>query len=207
VITMVKSTKTQRLREKMREDIKHSKQTTLGTIPEIHRAEPAKAAVPEQKKQIEIIEISTNTREDELVLKIGFKLLPSRTAFSRVNLDLYFDQRKIDSLCLRVLQGPLATDASEFSSVLDMTGIGKGQHILRVEMYELWDSGEKLAHASKEMTVEYVPLRREDRLIKVPIIKNVAGADLAIISDTEKNIYREIEKEMKEESVSRRDNW
>jgi hypothetical protein len=204
---MVRSTKTQRLREKTREDIKHSKQTTLGTLPEIYRAEPAKAAVPEQKKQIKITEINTNTREDELVLKIGFKLLPSRTAFSRVILDLYFDQRKIDSLSLRVLQGPLATDSSEFSSVLDMTGIGKGQHILRVEMYELWDSGEKLNHASKEVTVEYVPLRREDRLIKVPIIKSVAGADLAIVSDTEKNIYREIEEDMKRESFSRRDNW
>jgi hypothetical protein len=191
----------------MRDDIKHSKQTTLGTLPEIQSAEPAKASVPEQKKQIEITEINTNTREDELVLKIGFKFLPSRTAFSRLTLDLYFDQRKIDSLSLRVLQGPLATDASEFSSALDMTGIGKGQHILRVEMYELWDSGEKLTHASKEATVEYVPLRREDRLIKVPIIKNVAGKDLAIVSEAEKNIYREIEDDMKKESFSRRDNW
>jgi hypothetical protein len=204
---MVNSTKTQRLREKIREDIKHSKQTTLGTLPEMRRAKPAKASVPEQKKQIEITEISTDTRENELVLKIGFKLLPSRTAFSRLTLDLYFDQRKIDSLSLRVLQGPLATDASEFSSVLDMTGIGKGQHILRAEMYELWDSAEKLIHASKEVAIEYVPLRREDRLIKVPIIKNVAGAHLAIVSDTQKDIYREIEDDMKRESFSRRDNW
>jgi hypothetical protein len=163
--------------------------------------------MPDKKKQIEITEISTNTREDELVLKIGFKLLPSRTAFSKLTLDLYFDQRKIDSLSLRVLQGPLATDASEFSSVLDMTGIGKGQHILRVEMYELWDSGEKLTFASKEVTVEYVPLRREDRLIKVPTVKSVAGADLAIVSDTQKDIYREIEEDMKRESESKRDNW
>lgn len=204
---MVRSTKTERLREKMRADIRRSKQSTLDNLPEARKAEPAKPSVPEQKKQIEITEISTNTREDELVLKIGFKLLPSRTAFSRITSDLYFDQQKIDSLSLRVLQGPLATNASEFSSVLDMTGTGKGQHILRVEMYELWDSGEKLTHASKEVTVEYVPLRREDRLIKVPIINSVAGADLAIVSDTEKNIYREIEEDMKKESFSRRDNW
>jgi hypothetical protein len=205
--TMVRSTKSQRLREKIRADVKHSKQATLGTLPETRKAEPTKAAVPEQKKQIQITEIGTTTREDELVLKIGFRLLPSRTVFSRVTSDLYFDEEKIDSLRLRVLQGPLATDASEFSSVLDMTGIGKGQHILRVEMYELWSSGEKLTSTSKEVTVEYVPLRREDRLVRVPIVKSSAGADLAIISDTEKNIYREIEKEMKKESVSRRDNW
>jgi hypothetical protein len=204
---MVKSTKTQRLREKMREDIKHSKQTTLVTLPEPRKAEPAKTAVPEQKKQIEITEISTNTREDEIVLKIGFRLLPSRTAFSRVTLDLYFDQQKIDTLRLQILQGPLATDASEFSSVLDMTGIGKGQHILRVEMYELWSSEEKLTSTSKEVTVEYVPLRKEDRLVRVPIVKSSAGADLAIMSDTEQNIYREIEKEMKRESDSKRDYW
>jgi hypothetical protein len=204
---MVRSTKIQRLREKMRAEVKHSKQATLGTLPELHKPEPAKAAVPERKKQIEITEISTTTREDELVLKIGFRLLPSRTAFSRVTSDLYFDEEKIASLRLSVLQGPLATDASEFSSVLDMTGIEKGQHMLRVEMYELWSSEEKLARTSKEVKIEYVPLKREDRLVRVPILKGSAGADLAIISDTEKNIYREIEKEMKRESTSRRDDW
>jgi hypothetical protein len=204
---MVKSTKTERLREKIRMDIKYSKQKTLGDTPEMRKVQPTKPTAPKLQKKIEITEISTLTREDELVLKVTFRLQPSRTAFSRVISDLFFDEEKIDSLRLRVLQGPLATDASEFSSVLDMTGIGKGQHVFRVEMYELWDSGEKLTHASKEVNFEYVPLRREDRLIKVPIIKNIAGADLAIVSDTEKNIYREIKEDMKRESFSRRDNW
>jgi hypothetical protein len=204
---MVRSTKTERLREKMRADIRRSKQSTLDNLPEARKAEPAKPSVPEEKKHIEITEISTTTREGELILKIGFRLLPSRTAFSRVTADLYFDEEKIDSLRLRVLQGPLATDDSEFSSVLDMTGIEKGQHIIRVEMYELWSSEEKLTSTSKEVTVEYVPLRKEDRLIRIPIVKSSAGADLAIISDTEKNIYREIEKQMKRESESRRDYW
>ena len=206
-MTMGKSTKTQRLRERMREDIKRSKQTTLDNPPEAREAEPAKEPGLGQKKQIEITEISSSTREDELVLKVGFRLLPSRTSFSRLTSDLYFDEQKIDSLCLRVLQGPLATDDSEFSSVLGMTGIAKGQHILKVEICELWHSGEKLTGASKEVTIEYVPLRREDRLIKVPIIKSVAGADLVIVSDSEKNIYREIEEETRKESFNRRDNW
>jgi hypothetical protein len=204
---MVKSNKTQRLREKIRADVKHSKQTTLDTQPETHKAESVTVAVPKQKKQIEITGISTTSREDELVLTIGFRLLPSRTAFSTVTSDLYFDEEKIDSLRLRVLQGPLATDASEFSSVLDMTGIGKGQHTIRVEMYELWSSQEKLTSTSKEATIEYVPIRREDRLVKVPTVKSTAGEDLSIISDTEKNIYREIEKEMKREADSKRDYW
>jgi hypothetical protein len=204
---MVRSTKTERLREKIRADIRRSKQSTLDNLPEARKAKPAKAAVSEQKKQIEITEISIATRDDELVLKIAFRLLPSRTAFSRVTSDLYFDGEKIDSLRLRVLQGPLATDASEFSSVLDMTGIGKGQHTIRVEMYELWSSEEKFTSTSKEASIEYVPIRREDRLVKIPTVKSAAGEDLAIISDTEKNIYREIEKEMKREADSKRDYW
>jgi len=74
-------------------------------------------------------------------------------------------------------------------------------------MYALWSSNEKLICTSKEATIEYVPLKREDRLVRVPIIKSVAGADLAIVSDSQKNIYREIEEEMKKESFSKRDHW
>ena len=204
---MNKSTKLKRLRERTHADVKHSKQSTLENLPKAHKAEIPKAAVPEKKKQIKITEISTDTRENELILKIGFRLLPSRTAFSRLTSDLYFDDEKIDSLRLRIFQGPLATNSSEFSSVLDMTGIGKGQHSLRVEMYELWDSGEKLTHTSKEVIIEYVPLRREERLIKVPTIKSSAGANLAIVTDSEKNIYREIEENMKKEAASKRNGW
>ena len=113
----------------------------------------------------------------------------------------------MDSLRLRVLQGPLATDDSEVSSVLDMTGIAEGQHTLTVEMYELWSSGEKLTSTSKETAIDYVPIRKQDRLIKVPMVKSVAGADLAIVSESEKNLYREIEKNMKKDAASKRDGW
>jgi hypothetical protein len=74
-------------------------------------------------------------------------------------------------------------------------------------MYELWSSGEKLTCASKEVTIEYFPLRREDRLIKIPTVKSVAGADLSVVSDSEKEIYREIEENMKREEASKRDEW
>lgn len=204
---MVRSTKSQRLREKMRTDIRYSKQTTLGDTPEMHKVQPAKQAAPKPPKRIEVTDVNTSTREDELVLKVAFRLLPSRNAFSKLTADLYFDDQKIESLRLRVLQGPLATDDSEFSSMLDMTGIAQGQHTLRVEMYELWSSGERLTSVSKEVSIDYTPLKREDRLIPIPIVKSVAGADLAIVTDSEKNIYREIEKDMKEESESRRDHW
>ncbi len=191
----------------MQTDIKYSKQTTLGSQPEPRKDGPSKTVVPEQKKQMEITQITTSTREDELVLKVSFKLTPSRNAFSRLTSDLYFDELKIDSLRLRVLQGPLATDESEFSTALDMTGISEGKHVVRVEMYELWESGERLRGTSKEATIDYVPVKREDRLIRIPTVKGTAGADLDIVSDTQKNIYREIDKEMRRESESRRDYW
>jgi len=133
--------------------------------------------------------------------------VPSRTTFSRVTSNLYFDDLEIDSLRLRVLQGPLATDESEFSIGLDMTGISEGKHILRVEMYELWDSGERTTSASKEATIDYVPVRREDRLIRVPIIKRTEGADLEIVTAMEKNIFREIDEAMKRDSEGKREHW
>ena len=63
-------------------------------------------------------------------------------------------------------------------------------------MYEPWASGEKLTTISKEVCFDYVPVKREDRLIRVPIVKSVAGADLHIVSETQKNIYSEIEEEL-----------
>jgi hypothetical protein len=70
-------------------------------------------------------------------------------------------------------------------------------------MFELWGSEERLTTASKEVTFDYVPVKREDRLIRVPIMKSVAGADLDIVSETQKNIYHEIEEYMKRDSESR----
>ena len=204
---MVKSTKTQRFREKMRAAAKQSKQKTLDFLPEMSQKEPAKAVEPERKRQIVITEIGTVAREDELDLKVGFRLLPSKIAFSKITAELYFDGQKLHTVCISIPQSPLARDDFELSPVLDMKGIAAGSHTIKVEMYELWRSGEKLTSAHKEVTIEYVPVRREDRLIKVPIVKSVAGADVVVVSDSEKDIYRELEESMKRESASKRDEW
>ena len=74
-------------------------------------------------------------------------------------------------------------------------------------MYELWSFGEKITITTKEVTIDYVSLRREDRLKKVPIVKSVAGADLMIVSDSEKSIYSEMEENMKKDATSKRDKW
>ena len=147
------------------------------------------------------------TKEDELALKVGFKLFPSKTAFSRVQSDLWFDSQKIKSVPIRILQGALATDESEYSFVLDMKGVPAGAHSIRVEMYELWSSGEKLLQTAKEETVDYVPQTRESRFVKVPTVKSVAGTDLAVVSEVEKEVYRDFEETMKKENSSKRDSW
>ena len=204
---MGNSTKNQRLREKMRTAAKQSKQMTLDFQPEAPHKEPAKDVEPEGRKQIEITEIGTVTREDELDLKIGFRLLPSKAAFSKITAELYFDEQRLHSVCISISQGPLARDDFEFYPVFDMTGIGTGSHVIRVEMYELGSSGEKLNCTSKEATIEYVPVRREDRLIKIPIVKSVVGAGVVTVSDSEKDIYQELEESTKRELASKRDEW
>jgi hypothetical protein len=137
----------------------------------------------------------------------GFKLLPSRTAFSRLHADLCFDEQKIDSLHFSILHGPLATDTCEFSSVLNLTGVSQGKHALTAELYESWSSTEKLTQTSKTVDVDYVPVKRADRAINVRIIRSNAGRDLAVVSDEEKHIYREINEQIRRDASNLRDKW
>jgi hypothetical protein len=88
-----------------------------------------------------------------------------------------------------------------------MKGIVAGEYLIRVEMYEPWDSGEKLNFASKEIEVQYVPYTRAERLVKIPTVKSIAGADLTVVSSSAKDIYRDIEQDQKQEAISKRDEW
>jgi hypothetical protein len=206
-IRMGKSTKTERLREEMSTAVKQSKQATLDSPLDVPKKESAKAVESRQKRQIVLTEIAGLAKEDELALRVGFRLLPSRNAFSKVTADLYFDGQKLDCLRISILASPLVlTDDFELTPVLDMKGISAGSHIIKVEMYVPW-SGEKLVCASKEVVVDYAPRSREDKLIKVPIVKSIAGTDLAIVTDSQKNIYREIEENRKKDLFNKRDEW
>jgi hypothetical protein len=199
---MRKSIKTRRLRGKMR-----SKQTTLETLPEAPQKESIETVVNKPKKLIVITDIGFVTKEDELALRIEFGLFPSKKLFSKIRTELFFDGQKLRSVSIMIPQTPLASDDFELTTVFDMKGITAGSHVIRVEMYELWDSGEKFTCASKEVRIEYVPLRREDKLIKVPTVKSIAGADLAVVSESDKDIYRKIDENIRKEAVSKRDNW
>jgi hypothetical protein len=101
----------------------------------------------------------------------------------------------------------LSADELELPLVLGMKGIAAGAYPIRVEMYELWSDGEKLCFTQKEVTVQYVPQTREFRLIKVPIVKSFGEPSLAVVSKSDKKVYREIEETMKKESESKRDEW
>ncbi|MGA2681573.1 MAG: hypothetical protein ABSF44_07215 [Candidatus Bathyarchaeia archaeon] len=205
---MVKSTKTQRLREKMLASLKESKQKTLDNLPVVPQEENAKTVKSAQKKQIVITEIDTVTKEDELHLKVGFKLIPSKADFSKLISDLFFDEQKLpNSAIITIPESPLAKDDFELTPVINMKEINAGHHTIRVEMYDLWNSQEKLSFSSKEVSVEYVPQTKESRLIKIPFVKHFGGVDLDVVSVADKNIYRDIEETTKKESVSKREEW
>ncbi len=151
--------------------------------------------------------MEAETGIDELAIKISFKLEPSRLSFSKVRADLFFEDAHISSVLIRVLQGPLATDESEYTWMLDTKGIGAGTYRLRVAMYELWSSGERLCQTSSDVTVDYVPQTRQSRLVKIPTVISVAGADVTVISGKEKGVFSEIEKKAKNEQLSQRDSY
>jgi hypothetical protein len=186
---------------------KQSKQLRLDSLSIALKNDQAKTTPLAQEKQIMITEIDSLTKEDEVALKVGFKLVPSKATFSKVQTDLWFDNQKISSVSIRIPQGSLAADEFELTPVLDMKGIPAGSHTLKVEMYELWVSGERLSQTTKEVTLDYMPQTRESRLVKVPSVKSVAGDGLAVISESEKDVYREIEKTIKKEQLSKRDDW
>ena len=74
-------------------------------------------------------------------------------------------------------------------------------------MYEPWNSNEKLNPAIREIKIQYFPSKREDRLIKIPIIKHVTGADLQVISKYERNIYQQLNQSVKQDQISKSDDY
>ena len=190
----------------MTKTTKPPKQFTLDNFPDAPPKDALEIIKGPQDEPITITQIKPITKEDELTIQIAFKR-PVKKAFSRVQSDLWFDRELTGSVVVRLLQGPLAMDESEFSAILDMRGIAAGQHIVGVEIYGLWSGGEKLCRVIREVTINYVPLMRQSRLLKIPSLRSVAGADLAVASQDDKNIYRDIEENMKRENSSKRDNW
>jgi hypothetical protein len=203
---MGKLSKNQLKREAVAVAVKQAKQSTLEDISFQFNINRTQEAI-RPTKAIVINKISDTTMEDELALKMEFSLLPSKASFSKINLDLFFQEHLLNSTTISIPQSTLLNDTSEFPIVLDMKGIVAGEYPVRVEMYEPWSSGEKLNFTFKEIAVQYVPQTREARLVKIPSVKSVAGKDLTVVSSSAKNIYREIEQDQKQEAISKRDEW
>ena len=196
----------QQRREAMKANVELAKQSTLDDLSFQFNVARGKEAV-KSSKAIIINRIRDTTKEDELELKVEFSLLPSKASFSKINLDLYFQENLLKSTPLHITPSVLLGDSLEYPLPLDMKGIVEDNYLIRVEMYEPWSSGEKLNFTFKEITVQYVPKTRAERLVKIPTVKSVAGEGLTVVSSTAKYIYREIEKDLKKESSSRRDSW
>ena len=203
---MVRLSKNQQKREIISVNVKQKKQSTLEDLSfqfNINRnKEPIKST-----KEIVINSVSETTKEDELAFKVDFSLLPSKASFSKVNLDLYFQEHLLNSTTISIPQSTLLNDTFEFLLIVDMKGIGAEEYLFRVEMFEPWSSGEKLNFTSKEIAVQYVPKNREERLVKIPTVKSVAGTDLTVVTSSAKDIYREIQQDQKQEEISKRDEW
>jgi hypothetical protein len=198
--------KNQQKREIMKVNVEHAKQSTLEDLSFQFKIERTREAI-KPTKVIVINKISDTTKEDELALKVEFSLLPSKASFSKINLDLFFQEHLLNSTTISIPQSTLLNDTSEFPLILDMKGIFAGEYLIRVEMYEPWSSGEKLNFSFKEIAVQYVPQTKEARLVKIPTVKSVAGSDLTVVSSSAKNFYREIEQDQKQEAISKRDEW
>jgi hypothetical protein len=206
-MTAMKKRKRNNISFKMTQKSKESKQLTLDNLPFTPNKIADRSVSRKTEKQIVITEISALTKIDEISLKIGFRLVPSKTAFSKVQLNLWFNNQQISYVSIRIPQGPLAVDEFELTPVLDMKGIPAGSYIIKVEMCELWSSEERLFETLKELKIDYVPQTRQSRFVKVPTIRSIAGKDLAIITEPEKTVYKEIEKTIKKEQISKRDDW
>ena len=124
---------------------------TLDKLP-IFTKECTNAIEKASEKQIVITEISTSTKAAEIALKVAFKLVPLKTAFSKIQFDLFFKNQQMSSKSIRILQRPLANNYFELTPALDMNGIPLGTCMLRVEMYILWFTGERFSQAKKELT-------------------------------------------------------
>jgi hypothetical protein len=194
--------KKQQLREKTLVDIKKSKQSTFNDLPKWEST----TSNSETKKAIAIAQLGYVIKENELELLIAFRLLPSKSSFSNIALELFFDDNQLNTYLISVPPSQLLGDELNFPVTLDMNGICPGSHTIKVEMCERIKAGEKLACASKYVVIEYSPTRKEDRYIKIPIVRKIDGS-FRIILPEEQDIYRDLERSQHEELKSKRDQW
>ena len=154
-------------------------------------------------KQIVINSLESVTKYDQIVLTVEFKLVPSKTVFSKVRSTLWFDDQELKTDLLAIPQSLGDTEEFQLSYTLDMRGISAGVHSVKAELCDVFYP----CTAIKEQRIDYVPLDRKAAYRKIPIAKKIAGEDFTIVSSSDKQIYTDIGKARKNELDSKRDNW
>lgn len=138
-----------------------------------------------------------------MVLTVEFKLVPSKTVFSKVRTTLWFDDQEVKSDLVTIPQSLGDTDEFRLNYQLDMRGISVGAHTIKTELYDLFST----CLTTKEQPIDYVPLDRKAAYRKIPIAKRFAGKNFTIVSKSDKEIYNDIDKARKNELESKRDKW
>jgi len=174
------------------------KQLKLGGFPFEYQKE-----LPKKNKQIVINRIISVTKYDEMAIAVEFKLIPSKIVFSKIKSTLWFDHQVVKSALIPIPQGFGDSDEFQLKLELDMRGISTGAHTIKVELHDLFSS----CLAVKEETIEYLPKDRKAAYRKIPIAKKMDGDGFTIVSNSDKEIYRDIEKARKSELDSKRDKW
>ena len=174
------------------------KQLKLGIFPsEFEKKQPRK------QKQIIINRIETITKYDEMTITVEFKLIPSKTVFSKLKSTLWFDDQEVKSALIEIPQKFGFSDEFKLKSELDMRGINAGSHSIKVEFQDLFS----LSSASKEETIEYVPIDKKAGYRKIPLTKKISGNDFDVVSISDREIYLDIERTKKDELKSKQDKW
>lgn len=189
----------------MPSDEKPSKQSTLDNLA-YHFDIQKTRGKDKPNKAILIEAINYDTKENELDLKVAFRLIP-KESFSKIVLDMFFQDCLLKSVLLSIPQSLILSDRLEYPIALDMTGMREGDYAVRVEIYELWDAKEKINFNSEEKLIHYVPKSRQELFVEIPTIKSVPGADLTVLSAKTKELLSELDQNLKRESENRKDYW
>ena len=97
-------------------------------------------------------------------------------------MDLWFDKKPVKSFLFDILHSFGSIDEFYLKVTIDPNGISHGLHLVKVEMNDLWSFKKEQVYAIQEITVEYQQENRKKRLRKIPLVKQVEGHGIVIIS-------------------------
>jgi len=157
------------------------------------------------QRQIILTKIYLENTIEELALKVEFKLLPNKRFYSKIKSDLWFDNKRVTSLLFDILYSFGSADEFYLKVTLNPNGITSGVHLVKVEMNEVSSLRKKQIYVVKETIVDFQKQNKASRLRKIQLVKKVEGQGIVIISN--KDITGVIEANMKNDLLSKRDNW